>query len=300
MHTPYGRSRSSTSPPSSILSSRHSQPRDDRAHAKGSSANDWLSEVQELRERIGALEVSRPVSSASSRSSGRRSDRHRRSNATATPIREEHHRTMRPTTSHAVLSPHTRQPTFSNHSMEDLSRSDSYRRSPQTGLGSPYATLRERPAPRTPGHPPLPQSRPNTAEHQKLLLASWERLEDYRHERPSDDLPPEVFDKLFATVEHTNSLNSGLRSMVAASIDAQVEAELEEESGRSANGSTFVKLERTAADLQRISDDQTRCLTDLLISLGRYVRTAQPKSPVQARVHGVEHSSGERSSTCDM
>lgn len=178
--------------------------------------------------------------------------------------------------------------------MEDLSRSDSHRRSPQTGLGSPYATLREKPTPRTPGHPPLPPNgRNSTAEHQKLLIAAWERMEDYRRERSNDELPPEAFEQLLAMVEHTNALNSGLRQMVAATIDAQIEAELEEESGQAASGSTFVKLERTAADLQRTSDDQTRCLTDLLISLGRHVRVAQPRSPVQARVNGAEHSSGQ-------
>ena len=173
----YGRSRASLSPPSSVVSSRYTSANArSRGHDVGSDA--WWEEVAELRQRIGALEVTRPASGSDGRSS---------SPALRSAQREStaKDRTLRGASSELPLAPdRTREtPTRASTAMRShTSMGIGSNGLPAHHLSSPYD-------PRATQRTPLPQhSRPQSVAnhspatasnsgHQRLLLDAFEQFE---------------------------------------------------------------------------------------------------------------------------
>ncbi|KAI5481813.1 hypothetical protein MNV49_000090 [Pseudohyphozyma bogoriensis] len=117
---------------------------------------------------------------------------------------------------------------------------------------------------------------PSLSDHHRILHQAFDTFE--AHFTPSDglqNLAPESVDlvkRMSSMVQATTKLNSGLRALATATVEAQIEAGLDEATRSSSSTAGFNQFEKTVNSLLRASDDQVRSLTEGLIAFTRVDR----------------------------
>ena len=251
--------------------------RHDRARVSEVGSELWWGEVDDLRQRIGALER-RPPSRADSGSSSRRRESIQTPNGQRLPDRTV--RSSRASTafedSPDVTSNRTR-------SIQEPN-SGSIRRSRTTmEHGSPYANDSPLARSQTIGATARSASRIQTPDATRSPDIHYRLLNDALHyfcqqlklhpvgSANAPEIENDLVLRLNSLSLSTARLNTDLRELVTATMDAQAESELDETANGIAPG-LLARLEKAANQLVRVSDEQVRSLTEGLIAFARVER----------------------------
>jgi hypothetical protein len=109
--------------------------------------------------------------------------------------------------------------------------------------------------------------------HHALLQQAVDRVSQFLRD---DDASGGDADSLFAHIATLSTsvlkLNTGLKALVAAGVDVQLHVELDDEQTAPTSSPAILQMERTANTLARHSDEQVRCLTELLLTFIRHER----------------------------
>jgi hypothetical protein len=273
---------------------------------RGTDASSSYDELQDLRQRIRALELNRPSSRAGG-SSGAGSG----SGGDARSVRAsalDRDRTLRGLAAvangHAADVDGQERPPSRNYgsvggreqlrasvrrsrtiAVDDSNNTPSPRTGRESSISRSDSTIRHlisptgqgMSSPTTASTPSRPAST-NMTEHQRLLVDTLDRF-DRQLSSTGGDSSSELVQRMSMLVEATAKLNIGLRSLVTSTVEAQIAAELDDAAKPPPPSSDLAHVEKAASSLLRASDDQCRSLTEGLMAFIRFEKQRERGAP---------------------